>query len=441
MSELLQVASLLQQGIAAARAGRRQEARRMLLRVLEADERNEVAWLWLSGVVDSPADQRVCLENVLTINPGNAHAQKGLQVLDRRAAANASTQERCPHCHEPVPQAGRTCPHCGQALVVVCPGCGDYVEVEETACPHCGQPLGDFRDRAQYYLGLAEAYAHQRRNELIAEATARAQEAAEDDPQVPARAGALYEEIGDTEAAIVAYRQGLKRHPDSSLLHARLATIYDRRAMPGEARAMYERAVELGSDDPAFLCRAARFYLKEQGDALSALNALVRAVQLAPDHAECHALLGDVYRAQGKRAQALQHYEKACRLTAAESPLGQRVRHQFSRLQPAAAEREAAPAGWAETVRHVSGLMLSPALAALANGGLRPQGISLGAWVMLLVASVGSYLWASGADVPRNPLMQTLFGKEGMQDGERMVVRATGALLWTASLITILGKV
>src|SRR5690349_14541710 len=75
---------LLQQGIAAARAGRREEARGLLMRVVEADERNERAWLWLAGVVDDPGDIRTCLENVLDLNPDNVKAQQGLAWVDQR---------------------------------------------------------------------------------------------------------------------------------------------------------------------------------------------------------------------------------------------------------------------------------------------------------------------------------------------------------------------
>lgn len=75
---------LLQQGIAAARAGRREEARGLLMRVVEADERNERAWLWLAGVVDDPGDIRTCLENVLDLNPDNVKAQQGLAWVNQR---------------------------------------------------------------------------------------------------------------------------------------------------------------------------------------------------------------------------------------------------------------------------------------------------------------------------------------------------------------------
>src|SRR5690349_20152644 len=75
---------LLQQGIIAARAGNRAEARALLMQLVEADERNEQAWLWLAGVVDAPEDIRTCLQNVLDLNPANQQAQQGLAWVEKR---------------------------------------------------------------------------------------------------------------------------------------------------------------------------------------------------------------------------------------------------------------------------------------------------------------------------------------------------------------------
>ena len=63
-------AILLQQGIAAARAGYTEKARYLLRQVVEQDEDNVTAWLWLSGVVDNLDDKQVCLENVRDLDPG-----------------------------------------------------------------------------------------------------------------------------------------------------------------------------------------------------------------------------------------------------------------------------------------------------------------------------------------------------------------------------------
>src|SRR5512136_2122808 len=76
-----QVTSLLRQGIAAARSGQPETARRLLTQAVEQDERNATAWLWLSGVVESLDDKQVCLENVLTLEPGNQAAQAGLDWI------------------------------------------------------------------------------------------------------------------------------------------------------------------------------------------------------------------------------------------------------------------------------------------------------------------------------------------------------------------------
>ncbi|HEY4691089.1 MAG TPA: tetratricopeptide repeat protein [Anaerolineae bacterium] len=75
------VADLLRDGIAAVKAREFEKARALLMQVIDRDERNEQAWLWLSGAVETDADRRVCLENVLAINPGNAAAQRGLAKL------------------------------------------------------------------------------------------------------------------------------------------------------------------------------------------------------------------------------------------------------------------------------------------------------------------------------------------------------------------------
>lgn len=81
-----QLAEWLYEGARALTEGDKERARELLLRVVEADETVEEAWLWLSGAVDDPDDQRTALENVLALNPSNQHAIYGLQVLDGRAS-------------------------------------------------------------------------------------------------------------------------------------------------------------------------------------------------------------------------------------------------------------------------------------------------------------------------------------------------------------------
>jgi tetratricopeptide (TPR) repeat protein len=73
--------AIVQAGIRAYKAGNKDEARALLLKATDIDQYNEDAWLWLSGLLESPEEQRQCLENVLVINPANERARKGLDHL------------------------------------------------------------------------------------------------------------------------------------------------------------------------------------------------------------------------------------------------------------------------------------------------------------------------------------------------------------------------
>lgn len=76
--------AMVRDAIKAYRAGKKAEARALLEKATEADQYNEQAWMWLSAVVDSPEDQRTCLENVLFINPNNENARQGLRILESK---------------------------------------------------------------------------------------------------------------------------------------------------------------------------------------------------------------------------------------------------------------------------------------------------------------------------------------------------------------------
>lgn len=76
-------------GITAVKNGNLTQGRELLEAVLAADEENEKAWLWLSGAVETVAERQICLENVLTINPKNALAKKGLAKLAQMAPPEA----------------------------------------------------------------------------------------------------------------------------------------------------------------------------------------------------------------------------------------------------------------------------------------------------------------------------------------------------------------
>ncbi len=90
----------LQLGVSAARSGKKPRARALLRLVVSAEPNNELAWMWLANVAETPADAVSCLEKVLAINPENALARSTLERL------RASVAGRRSRTTAPVAQAG-----------------------------------------------------------------------------------------------------------------------------------------------------------------------------------------------------------------------------------------------------------------------------------------------------------------------------------------------
>jgi hypothetical protein len=79
------IAELLRRGIEAAREGRSSEARALFEQVVELDEKNEKGWFWLASVVETDDERRICLSNVLHINPNNERAKRALDALNAKS--------------------------------------------------------------------------------------------------------------------------------------------------------------------------------------------------------------------------------------------------------------------------------------------------------------------------------------------------------------------
>lgn len=142
----MDIQTKLQQGIAAAQAGQKVEARRVLIEVVEADENQLAAWQWLSRVVDSLEEKTVCLENILTLDPCDQAAQDELERVKTQQAAlyrplyveeeqppveTISTSPSavpardefdnewlCPYCTALTTRADKRCPKCRQSLLI-----------------------------------------------------------------------------------------------------------------------------------------------------------------------------------------------------------------------------------------------------------------------------------------------------------------------------------
>jgi hypothetical protein len=96
--------SLLDRGIAAAKAGDRGAARRLLTRAVRRDPGSESAWLWLSSVFDTPQSRAFCLQRVIALNPDNQVARRALAALEAAASEPAESPASLPE--EPAVAAG-----------------------------------------------------------------------------------------------------------------------------------------------------------------------------------------------------------------------------------------------------------------------------------------------------------------------------------------------
>jgi hypothetical protein len=99
--------AMLQDGVAALKAGRKADAKRILTQIVDTQEDNEEAWLWLSACVDTPEEQQICLENVIAINPNNQKARKGLEAISKRGTPKSAGTAAPPPPAPAPPQASQ----------------------------------------------------------------------------------------------------------------------------------------------------------------------------------------------------------------------------------------------------------------------------------------------------------------------------------------------
>ncbi len=70
-----------ERGIAAAKAGQKDVARKLLQQSLRIDPNNDNAWLWLASVARDQRERLLCLQKVLEVNPTNEMGLKAVTAL------------------------------------------------------------------------------------------------------------------------------------------------------------------------------------------------------------------------------------------------------------------------------------------------------------------------------------------------------------------------
>lgn len=88
------VESLIERGIASAKADRKEQARALFAKAVKLQPENEDAWMWLSKCLEDPEEKLYCLQRVVNINPHNVHARTALSLLKAAPAAGSMKAER-----------------------------------------------------------------------------------------------------------------------------------------------------------------------------------------------------------------------------------------------------------------------------------------------------------------------------------------------------------
>jgi len=209
---------LLAEGITAAKAGQRAAARDFLTQVIALNARNELAWLWMSAIVDTPEQRRDCLVRVLLINPSNEAAQRGIAALEVQnkpapsmpeptpivaIAAASSTLIQCPFCQANTDSSKLDCQVCGENIILTCPSCDSTINLwETTRCP-CGEGLRHyifFPDGIDHE-GLGQRYALMERWEPAARQWDRALKDGSHVVMLHRKLAQAYDKIGRNQEA------------------------------------------------------------------------------------------------------------------------------------------------------------------------------------------------------------------------------------------------
>jgi cytochrome c-type biogenesis protein CcmH/NrfG len=87
MSQTPNKEQLYRMAVEAYKKGQKQPARMMFQQILQLDNRNTRAMMWLAKIASSPQERATWLQRVLKLDPKNAEAKKALSKIENRDTA------------------------------------------------------------------------------------------------------------------------------------------------------------------------------------------------------------------------------------------------------------------------------------------------------------------------------------------------------------------
>lgn len=123
----------------------------------------------------------------------------------------------------------------------------------------------------------------------------------------------LYEETGDQERAIAAFRAATRKAPHELDTQRRLIALLENAGREDEALAQYENVIRVAPGEPRFQLELAERYWR-RGDEKKALELLARIERRFPGDGGVHAAIADLYTRWGKPERALDTYVRLTRI-------------------------------------------------------------------------------------------------------------------------------
>lgn len=123
----------------------------------------------------------------------------------------------------------------------------------------------------------------------------------------------LYEETGNQEKAIVAYRRATRKAPYELDTQRRLIALLENSGREDEALKQYEAVIRVAPGEPRFQLELAERYWRRNKDK-QALALLAKMERRFPTDAGVHAAIADLYTRWGKNEQALAAHVRLTRI-------------------------------------------------------------------------------------------------------------------------------
>ena len=132
--------------------------------------------------------------------------------------------------------------------------------------------------------------------------------------------GIRFKELGRLDEAEASYNQAIALKPDFAEAHNNLGITLKELGRLDEAEASYNQAIALKPDFAEAHSSLGKT-LQELGKLEEALASYTQAIALKPDHVEAHSSLGITLNAMGSRESALKHFKRSLQLKRGINPV------------------------------------------------------------------------------------------------------------------------